>query len=95
MVLQYSDLIFVFPCFFLALQCRLSDAGIWVVKFGDVSLFKMSFDSGRRVQKIISHEMFNEVTNDNDIALLKLEEPLRFSSKCFAVKFQFNELNHT
>ncbi|CAM9100627.1 unnamed protein product, partial [Lampetra planeri] len=40
----------------------------------------MSFDPGRRVQKIISHEMFNEVTNDNDIALLKLQEPLRFSS---------------
>ncbi|XP_054610710.1 transmembrane protease serine 2 isoform X1 [Dunckerocampus dactyliophorus] len=51
----------------------------WTVRSGDVSLFKMSFDDGNKVGKIISHEKYDPETNDNDIALLKLDTPLRFS----------------
>ncbi|XP_008330469.1 transmembrane protease serine 2 [Cynoglossus semilaevis] len=51
----------------------------WRVYSGDVSLSRMSFGSGKSVEKIINHEKYNTDTNDNDIALLKLSTPLTFS----------------
>lgn len=54
----------------------------WRVYSGDVSLSRMSFGSGKSVEKIINHEKYNTDTNDNDIALLKLSTPLTFSGEC-------------
>ncbi|KAA8586485.1 hypothetical protein FQN60_000321 [Etheostoma spectabile] len=56
-----------------------SDPGLWRVYYGDVSLNQMAFGSGKTVSKIISHEKYNKETNDNDIALLKLNTPLTFT----------------
>ncbi|XP_018548149.1 transmembrane protease serine 2 [Lates calcarifer] len=50
----------------------------WRVYSGDVSLVKMSY--GKTVQKIISHDKYNRETSDNDIALLKLDTPLTFTT---------------
>lgn len=69
---------------------RYSNPQIWRVYSGDVSLFKMSFGVGKTVQKIISHDKFNTRNNDNDIALLKLDTPLTFTSKSSPVKFIFH-----
>ncbi|XP_070773579.1 transmembrane protease serine 2 [Enoplosus armatus] len=54
-----------------------SNPGIWTVHSGGVSLNQMSF--GKQVHKIVSHEQFDTKTNDNDIALLKLDTPLTFT----------------
>nr|XP_046266196.1 transmembrane protease serine 2 [Scatophagus argus]XP_046266197.1 transmembrane protease serine 2 [Scatophagus argus] len=59
---------------------KYSDPGLWMVHSGDVSLFKLSFSTGKKVKKIVSHEGFNSINNDNDIALLKLKTPLTFTS---------------
>lgn len=58
---------------------RFSNPQQWRVYSGDVSLVKMSY--GKTVQKIISHDKYNRETSDNDIALLKLDTPLTFTSK--------------
>lgn len=41
----------------------------------------MRSTTGIGVQKVISHEGFDPVTNDNDVALLKLQTPLTFSGE--------------
>ncbi|XP_051257255.1 transmembrane protease serine 2 isoform X1 [Dicentrarchus labrax] len=56
-----------------------SDPGMWMVYSGDVSLARLSFNTGKAVHKIISHGKFDIRTNDNDIALLKLDTPLTFT----------------
>ncbi|XP_061819187.1 transmembrane protease serine 2 isoform X2 [Nerophis lumbriciformis] len=56
-----------------------SNPSKWIVRSGDVSLSEMKFYEGNKVRQIISHEKFDSVTNDNDIALLKLDTPLTFS----------------
>ncbi|KAM7374843.1 hypothetical protein PAMP_007478 [Pampus punctatissimus] len=56
-----------------------SDPEMWTVHSGDVSLNQMSYEDGKTVRKIISHEKFDRVTNNNDIALLKLDTPLTFT----------------
>ncbi|XP_042286428.1 transmembrane protease serine 2 isoform X2 [Thunnus maccoyii] len=53
--------------------------GMWRVRSGGVSLIQMSSGNGKAVQKIISHEKYDTNTHDNDIALLKLYTPLRFT----------------
>ncbi|XP_074528587.1 transmembrane protease serine 2, partial [Halichoeres trimaculatus] len=53
----------------------------WRVLYGDVSLKRLSYTASSAVSKIISHEKFDPTTNDNDIALLKLTRPLKFSSR--------------
>ncbi|KAK2879843.1 transmembrane protease serine 2 isoform X1 [Channa argus] len=58
-----------------------SSPSLWLVYSGDVSLFQMRFNAGRKVDKIISHEEFSTTSNDNDIALLKLQTPLSFTSR--------------
>ncbi|XP_053187873.1 transmembrane protease serine 2 [Scomber japonicus] len=50
---------------------------IWTVQSGSVNLHTMS--NGKSVSRIISHEKFDSKTNNNDIALLKLKEPLTFT----------------
>lgn len=65
---------------------------IWRVYSGDVSLSKLSFGASKEVNKIIPHEAFDPKTNNNDIALLKLSEPLKFTSKS-SVKFTFHSLS--
>lgn len=32
------------------------------------------------MEKIIAHENYNQKTNENDVALLKLQTPLRFNN---------------
>lgn len=64
-----------------------------MVYSGDVSLLQMSFGTGKTVNKIISHEEYDTETNDNDIALLKLDTPLTFTSKYLPEKFIFHQLN--
>ncbi|XP_031712731.1 transmembrane protease serine 2 isoform X1 [Anarrhichthys ocellatus] len=56
-----------------------SHPGLWRVQSGDVSLRQMIFSTGKTVNKIISHEKFDTETNDNDIALLKLDVPLEIT----------------
>ncbi|XP_056253560.1 transmembrane protease serine 2 isoform X1 [Seriola aureovittata] len=53
---------------------------MWTVYSGDVSLIKMSSDEGKTVNKIINHAKYDTKTNDNDIALLKLDTPLTYTS---------------
>lgn len=54
-----------------------SDPRLWEVHSDGVSLSLMN--NGKTVNKIISHKDFDTDTNDNDIALLKLNTPLTFS----------------
>uniref|UniRef100_A0AAQ4NVX3 Transmembrane serine protease 2 n=1 Tax=Gasterosteus aculeatus aculeatus TaxID=481459 RepID=A0AAQ4NVX3_GASAC len=62
-----------------------SFAEMWKVQSGDVSLRQMSVRSGKRVKKIIMHPKFNRNTNDNDIALLRLNSPLQITSTVMPV----------
>lgn len=55
------------------------DPYMWKVHSGDVKLSQMYY-GGNYVDKIINHEHYNTETNDNDIALLKLNSKLSFSS---------------
>ncbi|XP_054872927.1 transmembrane protease serine 2 isoform X1 [Amphiprion ocellaris] len=57
-----------------------SSPSMWRVHSGDVKLSQMFF-GGNSVHRIINHEHFNTETNDNDIALLKLNSPLSFTSR--------------
>ncbi|KAM7398564.1 hypothetical protein PAMA_006458 [Pampus argenteus] len=52
---------------------------VWKVHSGDVSLYQMSYEYGKTVRTIISHEKYDRVTKSNDIALLKLKTPLTFT----------------
>ncbi|KAM8742323.1 transmembrane protease serine 2 isoform 1-T2 [Acanthopagrus schlegelii] len=56
-----------------------SDPKLWTVYSGNVRLSAFIFASGARVNKIISHKGFDTDTNNNDIALLKLDTPLTFT----------------
>uniref|UniRef100_A0A8C9Z3S9 Transmembrane serine protease 2 n=1 Tax=Sander lucioperca TaxID=283035 RepID=A0A8C9Z3S9_SANLU len=58
---------------------KYSHPGHWRVYYGDVSLLQMGLGSGKTVSKIISHDKFDKHTNDNDIALVKLDTPLTFT----------------
>ncbi|XP_019750870.1 transmembrane protease serine 2 [Hippocampus comes] len=60
---------------------RFSRPSVWTVYSGDISLRKMSYYYGNKVEKIISHEKYDSETYDNDIALLKLDTPLTFSKR--------------
>ncbi|XP_059208094.1 transmembrane protease serine 2-like [Centropristis striata] len=64
-----------------AAHCFQHDSGpeSWTVRSGDVSLSKMRLKDGNTVNKIITHQQYNQETHDNDIALLKLDTPLTFS----------------
>ncbi|XP_071371407.1 transmembrane protease serine 2 [Centroberyx affinis] len=53
-----------------------SNFNIWMVYSGSVSLSSMF---GKPVRRIIVHEKYDTETNDNDIALLRLNTPLTFS----------------
>ncbi|CAN9501536.1 unnamed protein product [Ophioblennius macclurei] len=55
----------------------------WRVHSGDVSLSRM--DRGRMIQKIFSHKDYDPLTNENDIALLKLGGPIVFGDTLKAV----------
>lgn len=68
-------------CYFCLTPHRSSNPKLWKVRSGDVSLLKMSSSAGNTVQKVISHESFNTNTYENDIALLKLNTPLKFTGK--------------
>ena len=68
---------------------RYSSPQMWRVFAGDVSLYRMRLDVGKSVHKIISHAKYDTETNNNDIALLKLDTPLTFTSKYLTVKFIF------
>ncbi|KAK2828858.1 hypothetical protein Q5P01_019892 [Channa striata] len=57
-----------------------SNPRLWLVYSGDVSLYQMKFNAGKTVNKIITHKQFSRHTNDYDIALLKLDGPLTFTS---------------
>ncbi|XP_030294174.1 transmembrane protease serine 2 [Sparus aurata] len=56
-----------------------SDPTMWTVYSGNVRLSAFSFVSGTSVNKIISHKGYDTYTNDNDIALLKLDTPLTYT----------------
>ncbi|KAG7222774.1 hypothetical protein INR49_016093 [Caranx melampygus] len=56
-----------------------SSPRIWTVHAGDVSLYRMSSEVGKTVEKIINHAEYDTNSNDNDIALLKLNTPLTFT----------------
>jgi len=49
--------------------------------------------NGKTVNKIISHAKFNTETYVNDIALLKLDAPLEFSSEYLQARGTFHHLN--
>ncbi|XP_040906700.1 transmembrane protease serine 2 [Toxotes jaculatrix] len=57
-----------------------SNPHLWKVYSGDVSLRSMSYGTGISVRKIINHEKYDPETNDNDVALLRLDTPLTFTS---------------
>lgn len=74
-------------CFFdltVSFRDRYSNPAQWTVYSGDVSLAKMRYGGGKKVRKIITHEGFDTKKNDNDIALLKLNTPLTFTSERFS-----------
>ncbi|XP_028840376.1 transmembrane protease serine 2 isoform X2 [Denticeps clupeoides] len=51
----------------------------WTVHAGSLNLDEMSYSMGRSVKQVIRHNLFNSDTNDYDIALMQLNNPLRFS----------------
>lgn len=79
-------------CYFCLTSHRSPNPKLWKVRSGDVSLLKMSSSAGNTVQKVISHESFNTNTYENDVALLKLNTPLKFTGK-HAQNFYIHLLN--
>ncbi|KAM8835114.1 transmembrane protease serine 2-like [Synchiropus picturatus] len=51
----------------------------WTVKYGEIRQSVMDDMKGKSVYAIITHEKYHSLTNDNDIALLKLRSPLTFT----------------
>ncbi|KAA0702369.1 Transmembrane protease serine 13 [Triplophysa tibetana] len=60
-------------------QKSLANSGSWRVYAGSVS--QNTLQTAYSVTKIIVHESYNDEKNDNDIALLKLSNPVAFSDK--------------
>lgn len=58
-----------------------TDPTVWRVAYGHVKLSEMVFRS--LVQKIINHKYYDPETNAFDVALLKLQDPITFTCKCF------------
>uniref|UniRef100_A0A8C5NRM7 Transmembrane protease serine 2 n=1 Tax=Junco hyemalis TaxID=40217 RepID=A0A8C5NRM7_JUNHY len=56
---------------------RLSDPHSWRVYAGILNQDEMLFRSGYKVQLIISHPDYDTDSKDNDVALMKLETPLK------------------
>ncbi|XP_072231063.1 transmembrane protease serine 2 [Leuresthes tenuis] len=57
---------------------RYSRPSLWGVSYGGVRLSQIPFST--TVERIINHEKYDSQTSDNDIALLKVREPLTFST---------------
>ncbi|XP_038148150.1 transmembrane protease serine 2 [Cyprinodon tularosa] len=55
-----------------------TDPTVWRVAYGHVKLSEMVFRS--LVQKIINHKYYDPETNAFDVALLKLQDPITFTS---------------
>ncbi|KAF4114773.1 hypothetical protein G5714_004996 [Onychostoma macrolepis] len=87
--LQYSDMpacggaIIDLRWVITASHCfkRYKKASLWnaVVGMHDLENMNESFHQTVEVEKIISHKDYNQKTNENDIALVKLQNPLLFN----------------
>ncbi|XP_069750882.1 transmembrane protease serine 3-like isoform X2 [Narcine bancroftii] len=68
-----------------ASHCFFNDESLkpssWKVYSGFISQLQLSRATLRYVSKIITHRIYNPDTNDNDIALMKLQKPLEFRDK--------------
>lgn len=60
--------------------CRFSNARDWTVYAGYLTRSEMQLASGNSVGRIVKHD-FDPGTNENDIALMKLNRPLTITSK--------------
>ncbi|XP_067113408.1 transmembrane protease serine 2 [Osmerus mordax] len=58
---------------------KFSSPGLWTVYAGYLTLFEMYPATGNSVNRIIVHEKYDQNTNDNDVALMKLSRPLVMS----------------
>ncbi|KAM4545908.1 transmembrane protease serine 2 [Odontesthes bonariensis] len=58
---------------------KYNSPSLWRVSSGDVRLSQIGL--GTAVERIINHEKYDSDGSDNDIALLKLREPLTFSTR--------------
>nr|XP_014432687.1 transmembrane protease serine 2 isoform X1 [Pelodiscus sinensis] len=58
---------------------QLSSPYYWTVYAGILTQSETRYRSGYKVTKIISHPNYNSDSKDNDIALMKLQTPLRFT----------------
>ncbi|KAJ7996071.1 hypothetical protein DPEC_G00233270 [Dallia pectoralis] len=58
---------------------RLSSPSDWRVYAGYLTLTQMASATGISVGRVISHEDYNSLTEDNDIALMKINRPLTMS----------------
>lgn len=52
----------------------------WITYSGLQSQFQMDEAQMRKLKKIVPHPSYNPFTNDYDIALLELSEPLEYSN---------------
>lgn len=57
----------------------MANSGNWRVYFGTIS--QNTLQTPYYVKKIIVNEKYNSVSNDFDVALLKLSSPVTFSSE--------------
>ncbi len=72
--------------------CRNSDARDWTVYAGYLTRNEMLLATGNSVSRIVKHN-FDPTTNENDIALMKLNRPLTITCKTELHNFPLTNKN--